>query len=311
MVDHDERRSRRSALGLLGGVGLGIAACSSGGATSEGPATKGGSAMSGSRLPTMFLPHGGGPWPFVDGLGGADEVRDLRAYLAALPPATTPRAVLVVSAHWEERVPTLMTAPSPPMLYDYFGFPDAAYEITWPAAGAPDLAAEVAEHLRRGGFETSSDAARGFDHGTFVPLKVAFPDAGVPTLQLSLEAGLDPERHLAIGRALAPLRDQGVLLVGSGMSYHNMKRFRDPGASREAEVFDAWLRRAATSPGPERDRLLADWAHAPAARASHPREEHLLPLMVVAGAAGEEVGAVPFTGTFYGKRISAIHFGAA
>jgi aromatic ring-opening dioxygenase catalytic subunit (LigB family) len=160
-----------------------------------------------------------------------------------------------------------------------------------------------------GGFETATDGERGFDHGTFVPLKLSFPDADVPTVQLSLERGLDPARHLALGRALAPLREEGVLLVGSGMSFHNMREFGRGGGSPASETFDAWLTRTAVADAETRDAELVRWAAAPAARAAHPREEHLLPLMVMAGAAGKDRGHVAFSGKFAGARISAVHFG--
>src|SRR5262249_18153476 len=153
---------------------------------------------------------------------------EMAAYLRSIRalPRTPPKALLVISAHWEEPVPTVMTSERPPMLYDYYGFPAASYEITWPAPGHPALAARTRELLGGAGFKTAADAQRGFDHGTFVPLKLAYPAAEVPTVQLSLKAGLDPAEHLAMGRALAPLRDEGVLLLGSGMTYHNMRGFR-------------------------------------------------------------------------------------
>src|SRR5690606_25482911 len=141
-------------------------------------------------------------------------------------------------------------------------------------------------------FDTAEAAKRGFDHGTFVPLKVAYPDPTLPVVQLSLVHGLDPAEHLRLGRALARLRDEGVFIVGSGMSYHNMRGFMQAGALAPADTFDAWLRQTLTAPPEERDRALSDWDQAPAARACHPREEHLLPLMVIAGAAGSDVGRI-------------------
>lgn len=264
-----------------------------------------------ARMPVAYIPHGGGPWPFVEIGMDRGEHDALAAYLrglAALPPAK-PKALLVVSAHWEERVPTVMTAAAPPMFYDYYGFPAGAYELKWPAPGAPQLATRTQQLLGAAGFETASDASRGFDHGTFVPLMLTYPNADVPTLQLSLVAGLDPAQHLALGRALAPLRDEGVLIVGSGMSYHNMRGFNDPRAAAHAQAFDAWLADAVASPAAERDAALARWADAPSARASHPREEHLLPLMVVAGAAQGDRGHAAFRGRVFGKDVSAYHFG--
>jgi aromatic ring-opening dioxygenase catalytic subunit (LigB family) len=265
------------------------------------------------RQPAIYVPHGGGPWPFVD-LGGFIPDRDIqamRAYLVELPkqlPAP-PRALLVASAHWEQAVPTVMTSEQPTILYDYGGFPPDAYAITWPAPGAPTLAARVVELLREAGIDAATDARRGFDHGTFIPFKLAWPEANVPTIQLSLKAGLDPSEHLAIGRALAPLRDEGVLILGSGMSYHNLRSFGTAAAARTSVLFDAWLKEAATANPDARATRLKDWASAPGARQAHPREEHLLPLMVVAGAAGADLGRVTFSDEWMGTRISAFHYG--
>jgi aromatic ring-opening dioxygenase catalytic subunit (LigB family) len=267
-------------------------------------------ASSPDRMPVVFLPHGGGPWPFVEvGLGNKKEQGALAAYLRSLRglPKTPPRAVLAVSAHWEETVPTVMTAEKPPMLYDYYGFPPESYQLTWPAPGERKVAERVRELLGAAGFDTAADGSRGFDHGTFVPLKLAYPDADVPTVQLSLKRGLDPEEHLAIGRALAPLRDEGVFIVGSGMTYHNLREF-GPHARPVSEAFDAWLRETVPLGAPERDRRLAAWSSAPSARKAHPREEHLIPLMVAAGAAGSDRGLVAFRGTLLTLSISAYHF---
>jgi aromatic ring-opening dioxygenase catalytic subunit (LigB family) len=268
-----------------------------------------------STMPVVFLPHGGGPWPFVEIPAFHDPVgsEELKKYLRSVAqvPAVQPKALLVVSAHWEAPVPTVMSSPQPPMLYDYYGFPPAAYTLTWPALGAPALAARVRALLEaQGGFETAEDSQRGFDHGTFVPLKLTYPEAQIPALQLSLIEGLDPEAHLKMGRALAPLRKEGVFIVGSGMTYHNLRRFLDPGARPIAESFDEWLRSAATAAPAERDALLAGWERAPSARLAHPREEHLLPLHVIAGAAGEDRGTVAYNETYLGLRLSAYHFTA-
>jgi len=262
-------------------------------------------------MPVVYLPHGGGPWPFVEmAIGEKSERDEMAAYLRELGTTlpSQPKALLVISAHWEEALPTVMTNPSPPLLFDYYGFPKAAYELTWPAPGAPALAARVRTLLKNAGIDSAEDGARGFDHGTFVPLKLSYPAADVPTLQLSLKAGLDPAEHLAIGRALAPLRDEGVFIVGSGMSYHNMRGFGPQGRTA-SEAFDEWLGKTISADLATRDRQLTEWASAPAARASHPREEHLLPLMVIAGAAGADLGKQTFAGSFAGVRCSGYQFG--
>jgi aromatic ring-opening dioxygenase catalytic subunit (LigB family) len=264
------------------------------------------------RMPVVFLPHGGGPWPFVSlPIFDGKEVTELAEYLRALPSklGVKPKALLVVSAHWEEAVPTVMSGARPPMFYDYYGFPPESYQITWPAPGEPKLAARVQELLHKAGFPTAANAERGFDHGTFIPLKLSFPEADIPTVQLSLKHGLDPAEHLAMGRALAPLRDEGVLIVGSGMSYHNMRGFQTRTGGGASETFDAWLRDAATADPAARGDKLKQWAQAPAAREAHPREEHLLPLMVIAGAAGDDRGQLAYHGTFGRARLSAFHYG--
>jgi len=264
-----------------------------------------------TRMPVAFVPHGGGPWPFVEMGLPPDEVTELKEYLKTvrgLPPAP-PRALLVVSAHWEESAPTVMTAEHPPMLYDYYGFPPESYQITWPAPGDPQLAGEVQDLLGMAGFTTGADPARGFDHGTFVPLKVTYPDADVPAIQLSLMQGLDPAQHLAMGRALAPLRDRGIFIVGSGMTFHNLRAFGDPRAAASSEAFDQWLRDVMQRAPADRARGLSEWSTAPAARIAHPREEHLIPLMVATGAAGDDPARLAYNGTFGGTRLSAYEFG--
>ncbi|MEZ4405832.1 MAG: class III extradiol ring-cleavage dioxygenase [Polyangiales bacterium] len=266
-----------------------------------------------ARMPVVYLPHGGGPWPFVDlPLGDPAQLRSLADYLRslrALPP-TAPRAVLMVSAHWEEPSPTVMTAARPPMLFDYYGFPPEAYTLTWPAPGDPALAARVRALLQGAGIATAESSERGYDHGAFVPLKLTWPEADVPTIQLSLQEGLDPARHLAIGRALAPLRDEGVFILGSGMSFHNMRAFRGGGSVNEpSRNFDRWLAETVAMPSEERDARLTAWSGAPSARYAHPREEHLLPLMVVAGAAGADRGRTGWSGDVLSARVSGFHFG--
>jgi aromatic ring-opening dioxygenase catalytic subunit (LigB family) len=194
------------------------------------------------------------------------------------------------------------------LLFDYYGFPPESYELTWPAPGEPALARRVRQLLAAAGFESAENRERGFDHGAFVPLKLAYPEANVPTLQFSLIRGLDPKQHLALGRALAPLRDEGVFIIGSGMTFHNLRAF-GPQSSKVAAAFDAWLRESALLPENERAERLCDWANAPAARLAHPREEHLLPLMVIAGAAGADRATLPYNGKIMDLQLSAYHYG--
>jgi len=219
---------------------------------------------------------------------------------------------LVVSGHWEERAFTAGAAQNPKLIFDYSGFPEHTYHLTWPAPGGPALAERTAALLETAGFSSSLNFSRGYDHGIFVPLKVAFPVAEIPVVPLSLAVSpageLDPALHLAAGRALEPLRDEGVLIVGSGMSFHNLRAYMRPETLERSRAFDAWLTEAAESARPQRDERLASWRKAPYAEFAHPREEHLLPLMVAAGAGGEAPGKRIFTDDPMGAVISAFRF---
>lgn len=266
-----------------------------------------------ARQPAIFLSHGGGPcfWIPLPAPFGSHAFDKLHTYLegliASLP--ERPKAVLVVSGHWEEALPTVSTAARPPMLFDYYGFPEHTYRLSYPAPGAPELAHDVRALLTEAGIESAADGERGFDHGVFVPFLIVDPEATIPVLMMSLQKDLDPERHIAIGKAIAPLRDKGILIVGSGNSYHNLRSFMD-GDGRAADEFDGWLHEATTMPDADlRNARLVEWASAPSARACHPREEHLIPLMVVAGAGGRDAGRRVFSDTIGGKAISGFAFG--
>ena len=268
--------------------------------------------MAQTRLPTHFIPHGGGPCFFMDPPAGhphlwdpmADYLRDLGANLA-----TPPKALLVISAHWEEKVPTLNVAAAPDLLYDYYGFPEHTYRLRYPAPGAPWLADRVEALLRGVAFDVERETQRGWDHGVFIPMMVAFPEATLPILQLSMLETLDPGSHLRLGEALTPLRDEGVLIIGSGMSYHNLRAFYGSAGQGEAAAFDGWLTGAIQSPE-TRSQALTHWRDAPSARFCHPREEHLLPLMVAAGAGGADPGHQTFQGNIFGKAVSGYAFGS-
>lgn len=231
-----------------------------------------------TRLPTFFISHGGGPWPWLEGdfRRQFDRLeRSLQEVAASLP--ERPKAILVISGHWEEPRFTVMSGERPGMVYDYGGFPKHTYEIRYGAPGAPEVAARVKALIEAAGLPAALDATRGYDHGTFVPLAVMYPDADVPVLQLSLRHGYDPAEHLALGRALAPLRDEGVLIVASGLSFHNLRAF-GPSARQPSEAFDGWLAESLGASPEERARRLVRWDSAPAARIAHPREDHLIPL---------------------------------
>jgi aromatic ring-opening dioxygenase catalytic subunit (LigB family) len=234
--------------------------------------------------PSLYLPHGGGPCFFMDDPQGiwTGMAAFLRGYHKDLP--ARPKAIIVVSAHWETKGFAFGAASRPGMIYEYSGFPPHTYQLNYPIAGAPALAARAAELLRSKGIEASVDAARGIDHGLFIPMMLSFPHADIPMIEMSVEKTFDPQLHLDAGKALAALRAEGVLIVGSGMSFHNMRGYGDPRFTAPSEEFDHWLTAAAESEPDKCEALLAAWRDAPSGRLSHPREEHLLPLMVAAGA---------------------------
>jgi aromatic ring-opening dioxygenase catalytic subunit (LigB family) len=266
---------------------------------------------SNQRQPAIFLPHGGGPCFFMDWTWGPagtwNKTQVFLEGLAGTLPAT-PKAILVVSGHWEEAAFTASNAAQPRLIFDYSGFPEHTYRLTWPAPGEPELAARVAGRLQKAGLPTGPSVDRGFDHGVFVPLKVAFPQAQIPVVTLSLAGSLDPALHSAAGRALAPLRDEGVLIVASGMSFHNLRGYFRPETPERARAFDEWLSKTVESPANVRDAALKDWRNAPFATYSHPREEHLIPLLVAAGAGGTAPGKRIFNDEPMGAAISAYRF---
>jgi len=261
-------------------------------------------------MPVLYIPHGGGPCFFVD-IGMGDAWDGLGAWLKNLSLALPrkPKSMLVISAHWEETEVTVNNAADPGLLYDYYGFPAESYEIKYEAAGSPELAARVRSLLTRANIESRFTDARGLDHGIFIPLKLVYPDADIPIVQVSLKRGLDPSQHIELGTALAPLRNEGVLIIGSGMSYHNLRRFNGSG-TKASEAFDDWLNFAVCHEDPaQRAVLLKDWEKAPSAREAHPREEHLMPLMVAAGAAPLEFGRRIYSDHVMDMAISAFQFG--
>jgi aromatic ring-opening dioxygenase catalytic subunit (LigB family) len=239
------------------------------------------------RMPAVYLPHGGGPSFFMTGERKQryQATEDFLRSIPSLLPAQ-PTAILIVSAHWEESVPSFTGGQHPELIYDYYGFPPETYALQYPAPGNPELAERAAGLLRAAGHASQVDPHYGWDHGVFIPLKVIYPEAQVPVVAMSLQASLDPALHCALGTALAPLRDEGVLIVGSGMSYHNLRDFL--AAAPASFAFHDWLDAALSTDHEGRTRHLAQWSSAPGGRASHPREEHLLPLMVASGAGSNQ-----------------------
>lgn len=263
-------------------------------------AEKGGFA---NKAQVVYFSHGGGPLPFL-GDPGHKAMVDFMALLPAR--LRKPDAILVVSAHWEEAAATLLGAQNPSMFYDYYGFPEEAYQINYPAPGNPELANKIAELLARHNIPAHIDPQRGFDHGLFIPLKKMYPQADIPSLQLSLLRGLNPSAHIALGKALSELMDQNILVIGSGFSFHNMRAFSwqgTPAPDPANDAFQDWLIQVCTGslPQPEREKLLIEWEKAPSARYCHPREEHLLPVHVCAGMAGKPAELI-FDDYILGKR---------
>ncbi|RPJ15537.1 MAG: dioxygenase [Desulfobacteraceae bacterium] len=256
-----------------------------------------------NKAQILYFSHGGGPLPIF----GDPSHKAMVDFMIKLPERIAkPDAIIVISAHWEESTATLLGAQSPPMLYDYYGFPDEAYEITYPAQGNPDLAGRIAGLLNNNHIQARMDTERGFDHGLFIPLKLMYPQADIPSIQLSLLRGLNPAEHLALGKTMRGLTHENILFIGSGFSFHNMRAFswegnNEPDTANDA--FQNWLIEVCTGPiaQSEREQQLIEWQKAPSARYCHPREEHLLPLHVCVGMADRPATKI-FDDYILGKR---------
>ncbi len=266
------------------------------------------------EFPTYFVSHGGGPWPYMKDQFGQmfdrleTSLQDIPRQLGA-----TPKAVLMISGHWEEEDFTVSASPNPPMIYDYSGFPAHTYQVKYSAPGSPELAIRVQSLIQGAGYSVYLDPKRGFDHGTFTVMYPMYPQAQIPVVQLSLKRGYDPKLHLEVGQALAPLRKEGVLIIGSGLSYHNLRSFGSKGAEA-SQQFDDWLQQTLVQSEPtQRVDKLIHWAKAPAARLAHPQEDHLLPLMVAVGAAQNDPSVCVYHDekSFGGIVSSSFRFGNA
>lgn len=236
----------------------------------------------------LFLSHGGGPMPLLGDAGHKEMLTCLQGIATSI---TKPSGIIVASAHWEEAIPTITSGTNPSLIYDYYGFPEESYEIQYPCPGDTKLAAQIYEQLEHSGISSKLDPQRGFDHGLFIPLKIMYPDADIPCVQVSLVNNLDPELHIKIGQALQGLDNENLLIIGSGFSFHNMRAFfTEETTETEAMniAFEKWLVTTCASTDieeTERAQRLIDWESAPSARYCHPREEHLLPLHVCYGVA--------------------------
>jgi len=256
-----------------------------------------------NKAQIVYFSHGGGPLPI---LGDASHKAMVDFMLQLPSQLRKPDAILVISAHWEESAATLIGAQNPAMFYDYYGFPDEAYEITYPAPGSPELANRIAGLLIKNNMPARIDPSRGYDHGLFIPLKLMYPQADITSLQLSLLRSLNPAAHIALGKALRGLMQENILVIGSGFSFHNLRAFswQGIGAPDPAnDAFQNWLIEMCTGPitQPEREQRLIEWEKAPSARYCHPREEHLLPLHVCLGMADKPAKLI-FNDQILGKR---------
>ena len=238
----------------------------------------------------LFIPHGGGPLPLLDETTYQGMNRFLREFHGTIQ---KPDAIIVISAHWEESITTITASQNPPMLYDYYGFPAESYELQYPAPGDPRLASRIASLLSDHGVESRLDHDRGFDHGVFIPLLLMYPDADIPCIQISLSSSLDAAFHVQLGQALATLKNDNVLILGSGYSFHNMQAFMSSKSGNQPDeknlAFEQWLAQTCSDTSltdTEREQRLVNWDQAPHALYCHPREEHLLPLQVCYGAGG-------------------------
>lgn len=254
----------------------------------------------------LFVPHGGGPMPLLHD----PEHAALTAFLQAVPDRLgTPEAILVISAHWEMPAPHVTAGTAPELIYDYGGFPPEAYEIRYPAPGEPGLARDIAALLDKAGVPCVLDERRGYDHGMFVPLKLMYPDASIPVIQLSLLSSLDAAKHIALGQLLVPLMKRNILVLGSGMSFHNLRAFFIPDLVSEDDntAFESWLQDTCGGDMEEGERIrrLSDWHQSPGGMKCHPRPEHLLPLHVCYGLAGTKAEVV-FDGTVMGKHVTGL-----
>ena len=257
----------------------------------------------------IYFSHGGGPLPIL----GDPSHDKMIAFMKKLPGQfNKPDQVLVISAHWEESIPTVIGNESPPLFYDYYGFAKEAYELKYPVPGNPELASRIKKLLQKNGFSARIDTDRGFDHGLFIPLKMMYPEADIPMTQLSLIRGLAPAEHVSLGKALRPLTEENILIIGSGFSFHNLQAFAWDDIKKEDplnEKFQNWLIDVCTGDYGETEceTLLLEWSKAPYARYCHPREEHLLPLHVCFGISGKKAHVI-FNDYILGKRSVAFRW---
>lgn len=261
-------------------------------------------------MPCLFVSHGAGPLPLLKD-GEHRALVDCIQFIGKQ--IKKPKAVLVISAHWEEQQATISSSAEPDLIYDYSGFSPAAYNIQYKCAGSPELAEDLAAQLQQAGIECRLDAQRGLDHGVFVPMKLLYPKADVPCVSLSLLSSLDAKQHIELGKQLAQLSDDNILIIGSGFSFHNLDAFFQKDR-REVQIknqaFESWLVSLCSNEKiseNEREHMLTHWQYAPYATYCHPRAEHLLPLHVCYGAT-QRVCDEYFTVGLYDLQVSMFYW---
>lgn len=253
----------------------------------------------------VYFSHGGGPLPILN-----DPTHEsMLTFMKALPEKIhRPEGIIVFSAHWEEDTVTIQSGDDPGIMYDYYGFPKAAYEIKYPAKGSQSLAKKVSEAFDLSNIPYRLDDKRAYDHGSYIPLKMMYPKADIPVIQVSLNHNLDPLTHLNIGKSLRPLLKENILIIGSGFSFHNMRAYDFTGKNAKDERNDAFQDRlieiCCRMGEEDKKESLETWEDLPYARYCHPREEHLLPLHVCVGLS-EGVGKTVFDDYIIGKRATA------
>lgn len=259
------------------------------------------------RFPAVFLNHGGGPLPLLDDAAHRNLVKHLRSLPQRFP---KPEVILLASAHWETPDITFVGGEDPGLLYDYYGFPPESYEVKYPCKNSLSLVEKARKLLSTAGLKSSVDPKRRYDHGVFVPLKLMYPEANIPVVQLSLPVSRDPALVYRIGQALSPLRSEGVLFIGSGLSFHNLPSFFSSDRSKlsRSREFDDALKSAMTSEDSRKQKLVG-WSNFPQARFCHPQEDHLMPLLFVAGAGDGETCTIIYEDELMGAKISGFQLG--
>ncbi|WCN11365.1 DODA-type extradiol aromatic ring-opening family dioxygenase [Marinomonas mediterranea] len=245
-----------------------------------------------------FVSHGGGPLPVLGDPAHTELVNTLKSLSTELP--AKPSVIVVVSAHWETDGFEITASAQPDLLYDYYGFPDESYKLTYPALGAPELAQELTNKLSKNGIKARLNKVRGYDHGVFIPLMLMYPDASIPVLEVSVDNTLDPELHWKMGEELGRALPDDALIIGSGFSFHNMRAFFSPKTGSFKSVvnhFQTWLDDTITQESfsiEDVKERWKGWADIDGGRFCHPREEHLIPAIVCHGAAQKQGSAIPF-----------------